>query len=59
MNRTLTLKRESLAALTSDELATVQGGIPTFEGPVCYVVNPTELRCLNTIIGSECNTLVV
>lgn len=57
MNRTLSLVRESLADLTSDELAAVQGGIPTFEGPVCYVVNPSEARCLRTIVGSECNTV--
>lgn len=59
MKRTLNLAREALNDLTTDELATIQAGIPTFEGPVCYVVNPTELRCLRTIVGSECNTLVV
>jgi len=58
MKRTLSLTRETLLDLTVDELASVQGGIPTFEGPVCYVLNPSEARCLHTIVGSECNTLV-
>ena len=55
MKRTLTLKRETLVDLTSEELATIQGGIPTFEGPVCYVLNPSEARCTATIIQRTCN----
>ena len=54
MKRTLTLKRESLAALTGDELSAIQGGIPTFEGIVCYVLNPSEARCTNTLIQPGC-----
>lgn len=54
MKRTLYLKREALADLTTDELATIQGGLPTFEGPVCYVVNPSEARCTATIIQHTC-----
>lgn len=51
MKRTLSLAREALTDLTSDELAGIQGGIPTHEGPVCYVLNPSEARCTNTIIN--------
>lgn len=54
MKRTLDLKRETLTDLTNDELATVNAGIPTFEGPVCYVVNPSEARCTATIIQYTC-----
>lgn len=51
MKRTLSLKREALTDLTSDELAGVQGAIPTFEGLICYVLNPSEARCTHTIVN--------
>ncbi len=54
MKRTLSLKREPLTDLTSDELASVQGGIPTHEGVICYVLNPSEARCTATIIQDTC-----
>lgn len=54
MKRTLSLKRETISDLTTDELASIAGGIPTFEGPVCYVVNPSEARCTATIIQRTC-----
>lgn len=57
MKRTLSLKREALTELTTAELGAVVGGIPTFEGPVCYVVNETEARCTATIIQAHCNTV--
>lgn len=45
MKRTLTLNREALAPLTGDELATIHGGIPTFGGPVCFVLNTSQHHC--------------
>lgn len=54
MKRTLSLRRETLLDLTVDELATIHGGIPTFEGPVCYVLNPSEARCTSTLIQRTC-----
>lgn len=47
MKRTLTLRRESLAALTSDDLAAVNGGVPAT--PACPHSHdcPTKLvECL-------------
>jgi hypothetical protein len=57
MKRRLTLQRETVTDLTTDELTAVAGGIPTFEGPVCYVLNPSEARCTATVIQAHCNTL--
>lgn len=54
MKRTLSLKSETLAALTGEELASVQGGLPTFGGLFCYVVNPSEARCTHTLLEPEC-----
>ncbi len=56
MKRTLTLRSESLSDLTGDELASVHGGIPTFEGPICLVLNLVR-DTAHTVLGSECNTL--
>jgi bacteriocin-like protein len=54
MKRTLTLKRDSLSELTNDELATIRGGIPTFEGPICFVLNTSDARCHTEIcIGTR------
>jgi hypothetical protein len=50
MKRSLSLEREALADLTNDELAGVQGALPTFEGLHCWLVNPSEARCTNTIL---------
>lgn len=57
MKRTLALRRETLTELTPAELGAVVGGIPTFEGPVCYVLNPSEARCTATVIQAHCNTV--
>lgn len=57
MKRTLSLKRETITDLTTEELTVVAGGIPTFEGPVCYVLNPSAARCTATIIQAHCNTV--
>lgn len=45
MKRTLALRREILAELTSGELSSVHGGIPTNDAVVCFVVGATQLRC--------------
>ena len=45
MKRTLALTRETLTPLTGDELATIHGGIPTFEGPICFVLNTSQHDC--------------
>ncbi|HWL38505.1 MAG TPA: hypothetical protein VNQ77_20120 [Frankiaceae bacterium] len=57
MKRTLKLERETVTDLTTEELTAIAGGIPTFEGPVCYVVNDTQARCTATIIQAHCNTV--
>ena len=51
MKRNLSLRRESLTDLTHDDLATVQGGLPTFEGPICWVLNTSGQGCTETYIN--------
>jgi hypothetical protein len=39
MKRTLNLRREALAELTTDELTAVVGGAQTVQGPTCPLLN--------------------
>lgn len=41
MKRTLSLKRESLSSLTSDELAGVNAAAVSVPNPLCAVVEPS------------------
>lgn len=44
--RRLTLRREALAALSTVELAAVEGAAPAATVPaLCFVYDPTRLRC--------------
>ena len=51
MKRSLVLRRESLAALTFDELHAVHGGAQTVEGTTCPL-----LRCVTVVITDNCYT---
>ncbi|HEV2891193.1 MAG TPA: class I lanthipeptide [Frankiaceae bacterium] len=51
MKRHLTLHREALAELTSDELGNVAGGAQTVQGNTCPL-----LACVTGILSNDCVT---
>lgn len=59
MKRALSLKKETLAELASDDLRSVAGGVVS-AGPTCYTCVVTNCRgiCNTTITGWDLDTFL-